>query len=130
MLRYGLATLLLLSTAAHADLVDPSEDACTGATLGDRCNLDGEEGAVGTCQNDSCCRNDYRNGTPPETVCSDCLTCQSNANEDGQAGSTSTNGDDESDSGCTASTGLTNGLGLSSILIGLMLATRLRRSRH
>ena len=83
MLRFSLALLLTLSTAAYADVIDPGEDACSGAQEGAECMVVG--GISGTCQPAECCRNDYSNGTPPETVCEDCLKCTPNGATGGTA---------------------------------------------
>ncbi len=75
---------LLLIQPAWADVVDPTEEVCTGAEVGDPCNADEFEtgsNLSGTCQEDECCRNDYTNGSPPETVCEPCLTCQMTPDE-------------------------------------------------
>ncbi|MCB9542096.1 MAG: MYXO-CTERM sorting domain-containing protein [bacterium] len=107
----SLGTLLLFSAAAHADVIDPTEDACRDKSRGDACAADGKSG---TCQPDRCCRLDYSNGTPPGEVCEDCLTCKPGGDDDG----------------CVASPGTPGGAGAVAFLAGLALAIGLRRSRR
>lgn len=79
-MRLFLSSLCLLaltaaSGVASADVIDPSQAECRGKKLGDACSLMGDP-SEGTCQTGRCCRNDYSQGVPPKTVCSDCLKCQ------------------------------------------------------
>ena len=64
-------------TAARADLLDPDEASCRSKKSGQACVIAGQ--GAGTCQADRCCRNDYSQGVPPGTVCSDCLKCKAPA---------------------------------------------------
>jgi len=63
--------------AAQADLIDPAQAACSQKAKGAACTA--ESGGQGTCQTARCCRNDYSKGTPPGTICSDCLKCMTSA---------------------------------------------------
>ncbi len=69
----ALAVTLAAGGPALADVISPDEAACHDKATGARCNSDGRRGR---CQPDECCRNDYTNGVPPETVCAPCQTCQ------------------------------------------------------
>ncbi|MFN3198226.1 MAG: hypothetical protein ACE366_07380 [Bradymonadia bacterium] len=60
-------------SVASADVIDPREGLCNGKSKGDVCE---GYGTKGTCQTAQCCRNDYSQGTPPKTVCNDCLKCK------------------------------------------------------
>ena len=77
--------LSLICTPVFADVIDPSEDVCSGANEGDACGDPGQGVAEGTCQAAECSRLDYSNGTPPETVSYDCLICKSDASSSGPA---------------------------------------------
>ena len=74
----------LLSTEAAAN---PAVQACEGKKAGDPCGMmqmvkpegGGElqrKTVPGSCQTDECCDLDYSKGSPPETVCSQCLACK------------------------------------------------------
>ena len=63
--------------AAQADLIDPAQAVCSQKAKGAACTA--EHGGKGTCQTARCCRNDYSKGTPPGTICSDCLKCLTSA---------------------------------------------------
>ena len=78
LLFFSLLFFTFLSPPVFADLIDPTEEACTNSNEGDSC---GDRDGIrdGTCQPAECCRLDYSNGTPPETVCNDCLKCQSSS---------------------------------------------------
>ncbi|MCA9548379.1 MAG: hypothetical protein KC613_28450 [Myxococcales bacterium] len=111
-----IAGLVLAAAPAFADVISPEEDACRGKTQGAACSADGRDG---TCQPDECCRNDYSNGVPPQTVCGDCFTCK--------AGAAASGGSDD-EKGCAAAPG--GALGAGSLLAGLALAFGLWRTRR
>lgn len=114
-LLLGPLLLLTAPTTAGADVIDPAEEACDGRDRGDACTVEG--GESGTCQPGECCRNDYSQGTPPQQVCSACLTCQPG-------------GDAGDEDGCAAAPGAPGGAGALAVLAGLILAVGLRRSRR
>lgn len=68
----ALASLLLLSRTARADIVSPEISACSGKATGDACE---DAGKAGTCQPDKCSKLDYSRGTPPSSVEYDCAKC-------------------------------------------------------
>jgi len=120
----GLALLALLALApraAHADVVNPEDEACEGKRQGDACEADGRRGR---CEPGECCRNDYSQGTPPSTVCSPCQTCRQ-----GPPGSNAGKEAPES-SGCAASPGAPGVLGGLGLLAGLALVIGLHRTRR
>lgn len=118
MKRIGLlAALLALPSMASADVIAPEEDACQGKSKGAACAADGRDGQ---CLEGECCRNDYSNGTPPERVCSPCLTCQ-------DAPTTAADGDKKD--GCSASASAPAPWAWSAALLGGVLVLSLRRRR-
>lgn len=79
----GLALLALPARAA----TNPAVDACAGKTAGQTCGMmklvkpDGggelqRSTVPGVCQADQCCDLDYSKGSPPQSVCSECLACK------------------------------------------------------
>jgi MYXO-CTERM domain-containing protein len=89
----------LIPITSHADVIDPSEDACGGKNENDACEVGGREGY---CKTSTCSKLDYSDGVPPKTKDYDCLTCEPGAApepdpkpEDGKDGSgTPAAGDD------------------------------------
>jgi hypothetical protein len=69
-----LAALLLISTAARADLVPPNLVDCRDKAPGAACRQ--PDGGDGTCQPSTCTRHDYSQGIPPRSVPYDCLLCR------------------------------------------------------
>lgn len=74
----------LPSLAAAAE-PNPAADACRGKAAGAPCahdkivQVDGRattKREPGTCQTDQCCALDYSSGTPPKSVCTECLVCK------------------------------------------------------
>ena len=139
--RFALPLLFsLFCTPVFADVIDPSEEICSGANEGDACG-DPEQGvAEGTCQAAECSRLDYSNGTPPESVAYDCLICQSDASSSGLApegGSqmeatmtaTDESSTDEAESCDTQSTSPSI-FGVIVAGLGLLLSIRLYRTRE
>ena len=70
-------SVVLVSSSASADLIDPREDACRGKSESDACKADG--GDDGHCAKSTCSKNDYSEGTPPKSVEYDCLLCKPGA---------------------------------------------------
>lgn len=72
--RVWVLTLALaaMSAPAAADVPPPGSEECAGRPVGDACRVGGSEGA---CQETSCTRLDYSNGTPPTPVSYPCLLC-------------------------------------------------------
>ena len=76
----------LWAPAATAEEKNPDAIACEGKREGDPCQrtvvvkpTDGEAETrrqPGVCRTGECCTLDYSKGSPPESVCSPCLTCQ------------------------------------------------------
>lgn len=121
---FGLALLalgVLAPMGAHADVVNPEDEACEGKRQGDACEADGRRGR---CEPGQCCRNDYSQGTPPRTVCSPCQTCRQGPPDpkDGKG--------EEEKSGCATSPGAPGVLGGLGVLAGLALVVGLRRTRR
>lgn len=83
-------SLLAWSFPALASAAEPNPavDACRNKAGGAPCThdkivqVDGRattKSEPGTCQNDQCCDLDYSSGTPPKSVCADCLVCKPGA---------------------------------------------------
>jgi hypothetical protein len=82
-----LALLAPASAAAGED--NPDVAACAGKAQGDTCTrliptktADGpleDKRVPGVCATQECCDLDYSKGSPPETICAACLTCQPGA---------------------------------------------------
>ena len=70
-----------------ATAANPAEQACSGKAEGDACGMmklvkpegGGElqrTNVPGVCRADQCCDLDYSKGSPPESVCHECLACK------------------------------------------------------
>lgn len=90
-LLVGFAGLALLATPALA-ASNPAVEACAGKTAGQTCGLlklvkpegGGEllrSTVPGVCQADQCCDLDYSKGSPPQSVCHECLACKDGPTE-------------------------------------------------
>jgi MYXO-CTERM domain-containing protein len=89
-LRHALALVALgaclVALPASADEKNADVLACEGKSEGDPCQRtvvvkpdDGEaqqRREPGVCRMGECCKLDYSKGSPPESVCTPCLTCQ------------------------------------------------------
>jgi hypothetical protein len=82
----ALAAACLWALPASAEERDSDAEACRDKREGDVCQRtvvskpdDGpaqERREPGVCQMGECCTLDYSKGSPPESVCAPCLTCQ------------------------------------------------------
>ena len=79
MKKYHISLALLLPTNAFADIPPPNIADCQQKAVNDICLTD--QGKNGTCQKDTCSKNDYSNGPPPSQVYYECLTCQESPKE-------------------------------------------------
>jgi hypothetical protein len=96
------ATLLLFAAPAFADETNPAVEACKGKKEGDACQAmtvrkpeggEAERSATpGVCKPDQCCALDYSSGSPPKSVCSECLACKAGAPEPTETGGATTSG--------------------------------------
>ena len=66
------AVLTLGGAGASADVISPEEDSCRDQKAGASCRIDGK---AGTCQESTCGRLDYSQGTPPRGVEEPCQVC-------------------------------------------------------
>lgn len=103
--------------AASADVISPEEDSCRGKKAGTSCSIDGK---AGSCQESTCGRLDYSQGTPPRSVSEPCQVCVP-----GPAKGTERTG--AKSKGCAAS-GMEGAAG--SALLGLALLALARRRRR
>jgi hypothetical protein len=88
----SLGVVCLWSSPASADEKNPDVIACEGKREGEACQRtvvvkpdDGEahqRREPGVCRMGECCTLDYSKGSPPESVCAPCLTCQSGPADD------------------------------------------------
>jgi hypothetical protein len=76
MQRFSLLFLFcLLSGIAHADVIPPDVADCSSKKAGDACMLS-MESKPGVCQESTCSRLDYSQGTPPKgSIEYPCLRC-------------------------------------------------------
>jgi MYXO-CTERM domain-containing protein len=82
----ALAAACLVASPAFADEKNADAEACQGKQEGDTCQRtvvwkpEGGEAQErrepGVCRMGECCTLDYSKGSPPESVCTPCLTCQ------------------------------------------------------
>ena len=151
--------MLLFSGTAYADLLDPLEGACREASEGDTCNAEGLEGTCEQgqcCRNDysgeggipeTVCEDCLRcvpsenpsggsAGDTPQGGSAGDNPQGGDSPQGGEAGAsapvdTNQNSADDSDgdSGCASSANTPRNLGILSMVIGLLLAVRLRRTR-
>jgi hypothetical protein len=81
---FGLAFLLgLVSATAAADVPPPGLAECNDREVGAACTIGGQSGA---CQQSTCSRLDYSDGTPPRGVQYDCVLCVAGATPTGGGG--------------------------------------------
>lgn len=74
--------VVLLATAAWADIPPADSTGCNGKQVGDACVRDDK--SAGTCTQSTCSRNDYSNGPPPTQVSYACLKCMEGAPAEGK----------------------------------------------
>lgn len=60
---------------AWADLPPPGIEECGGKAVGTPCVTSNPPGTAGVCQNTTCTRLDYSQGTPPRSVTEPCVRC-------------------------------------------------------
>jgi hypothetical protein len=65
--------VVMLSSAAWADIPPRDASGCNGKIEGAACKRD--DGSEASCAKATCSRNDYSNGPPPTSVSYECLTC-------------------------------------------------------
>ncbi len=107
-LAFGLS---LLTPTASADVPPPGIEECEGRDVGAACDVGGR---AGSCQDSTCSRLDYSDGTPPSPVQYPCRLCVA-----GAAPTTSSGG-------CAAQPGGGSVAGLG-VLAALLLGLRGRR---
>lgn len=155
MFARALACSLLVSSfpaLASAAEPNPAVDACRHKAAGAPCThdkivqVDGRattKSEPGSCQNDQCCDLDYSSGTPPKSVCADCLVCKPGvaANPDTGAADTAEGEPPRTETGnppaveptkrgCSIANGDGDGAGLGVFGLGLLVAVVNRRRRR
>jgi hypothetical protein len=96
MKRFLLPAVLLLSSAAWADIPPSDTYGCRNKVASAACETD--DGRPGVCTTSKCSRLDYSQGTPPRSVQYDCLLCVATSTAPAkkatpvQSGQTSTSG--------------------------------------
>jgi hypothetical protein len=73
MTRLATALAFALAGTALADIPPPDISGCASKAAGDACQRD--DGSAGVCTKDTCSRNDYSQGPPPQQVDFECLRC-------------------------------------------------------